>query len=42
MSLSTYSLSFTIAKTLKPEEKLTATKSPHGCIETQRGYSVKI
>lgn len=42
MSLSTSSLSLTIAKTLNPEEKLTATKSPHGCMDTQRGYSAKV
>jgi hypothetical protein len=31
MSLRTSSLSFTIANTLKPEEKETATNKPQGC-----------
>ena len=30
-----------MAKTLKPDEKLTARNSPHGCIETDKGSSLK-
>lgn len=40
MSFKTYILSFTIAKTLKPDEKLTAKNNPQGCIETDNGYSL--
>lgn len=38
ISLSTYKVLLTIAKTLNNEEKLTAKNKPLGCIETERGY----
>lgn len=41
MSLSTSRRSFTIAKILKPEEKLTATNRPLGCIAIEIGSSLK-
>ena len=42
MSFKTSNLSLTIAKILKPEVKLMATKSPLGCIAIEIGSSVKV
>lgn len=41
ISFSTSNLSFTIANILNPDEKLTATNKPLGCIAIEIGYSVK-
>jgi len=42
MSFNTYNRSFTIANTLNPDEKLTATKRPLGCMAIQIGSSVNV
>jgi len=42
MSFRTYSLSLTMAKILKPEEKLIATNKPLGCSAIDKGYSPKV